>query len=283
MIINKQWLGRVYRDEANNDGGGDGGGGGDDNNQDNSQDNNQNNEQNNDNNSGDENKLEWLQSKYVVEGKTQEESITEQAKAYNELSTKFGSFTGAPENYEVAFSDELKEAGIELKDGDPMIEAATEFAKNAGMNQEGFTDMLNLVGMQKLAEAKAMQEDNDQFAADQMKALGTNAESRIQNINDWANKHLDAEDIQGIQAMTTTAESVKAVERIIAMTRGASVDVDESQSNSGASAEDVKEMQFAKDEHGNRKINTDPEYRKRYQKLRNEVYGTEDHKVMVNG
>ena len=116
-----------------------------------------------------------------------------------------------------------------------------------------------------------------------MKILGSNAEARITNINEWANKHLDAEDIQGIQAMTTTAESVKAVERIIAMTRGASVDVDNAQSNSGASGEDVSKMQFEKDDHGNRRINTDPEFRARYKKLRNEVYGTEDHKQVIGG
>jgi hypothetical protein len=276
MIINKQWT-RIFKEEAGNDG--EAGGG----EQPAEQVSDQPNEQVNDSPSAAVEQPEWLQSKYITDGKSQEESIAEQAKAYNELSGKFGSFTGAPESYDLAFSDELKEAGLELNADDPMIEAATEFAKSAGMNQEGFDQMLNLYGMQKLADSKAQQEDNDAFAADQMKILGANAESRIQNINEWANKHLDAEDIQGIQAMTTTAESVKAVERIIAMTRGASVDVDNSQSNSGASAEDVSKMQFEKDGHGNRRINTDPEFRARYQKLRNEVYGTEDHKQVVGG
>lgn len=274
MIINKQWLGRVFREEAGTDGG-EGGGG--------EQPAEQAPEQVNESPTEVAEQPEWLQGKYVTDGKSQEESIAEQAKAYNELSGKFGSFTGAPESYELSFSDELKEAGLEFKEGDPMIEAATKFAQEAGMNQEGFDQMLNLYGMQTLASAAAQQEDNDAFAADQMKALGSNAQSRIQNINDWANKHLDAEDIEGIQAMTTTAESVKAVERIIAMTRGASVDIDDSKSNSGASSEDVSKMQFEKDEHGNRRINTDPEFKKRYIKLRNEVHGTEDHKIVVGG
>lgn len=270
MFINKYLLGRRFREESNGDGG-EGGG-------------------------SDESKTEtsetkateesstapdWLQGKYVTEGKSQEESITEQAKAYNELSSKFGAFTGAPENYEVAFSDELKEAGIELNNEDPLVKAATEFAKKSGMNQDGFNEMLNLVGMQKLADAKAMQEVDDQFATDQMKALGPDAESRITNITEWANKHLDAEDIKGLEAMTSTAESVKAIERLISMTRGASVDIDNSQSNSGASAEEVKTMQFEKDSHGNRRINSDPAFKAKYLKLRDEVHGSEEHKQMV--
>jgi hypothetical protein len=40
-------------------------------------------------------------------------------------------------------------------------------------------------------------------------------------------------------------------------------------------------MQFEKDEHGNRRIATDPEFKARYIKLRNEVYGTEDHKQII--
>lgn len=270
MIINKQWLGRSYREEATDEGGADGGAA-----------------ENTETVETPEvvdntvEQPEWLQGKYIAEGKSQEESIAEQAKAYNELSSKFGSFTGSPDEYSVTFSEELQEAGLELNAEDPMIEAATEFAKEAGMNQEGFDKMMNLYGMQKLADAKAQQEDKEAFVAEQMKALGANGQARIQNINDWANKHLDAADIEGLQAMTSTAESVKAVERIIAMTRGASVDVDNSVNNSGASAEDVRAMQFEKDSHGNRRINTDPDFKARYQKLLREVYGTEDHKQMV--
>lgn len=267
MLINKDWLGRVFREETTE---GDPGGGGE-----------STAETTTETTTETAEAPDWLQGKYVTEGRSQEESIAEQAKAYPELAAKFGAFTGSPENYDIAFSDELKEAGIELKSDDPLVEAATEFAKKSGMNQEGFNEMLNLVGMQKLADAKAMQEDDDQFAADQMKALGTNAESRIQNITEWANKNLDAEDIKGLESMTSTAESVKAIERIISMTRGSSVDIDESKSNSGASAAEVKSMQFEKDEHGNRRINSDPAFKAKYEKLRDEVFGTEDHKQMV--
>ena len=158
MLINKNWLGRVFREEANNDGGEGGGGGGEENN----------NENNND--GGEENQApEWLQGKYVTEGKTQEESIAEQAKAYPELAAKFGAFTGAPEEYaDIVLSDELKELGVEISNDDPMLVAAKEFAKESNMSQEGLSGLVNLYAMQQVAEQKA----NDEYKADQMKQLG---------------------------------------------------------------------------------------------------------------
>lgn len=279
MLINNNWLGRVFREEAGDDGTADGGGGGE-NNADNNEgdndgdqggDNNQ--EQNND-------RPEWLLDKYATEGKSIDEATAEQAKAYNELSGKFGAFTGAPEEYtDVVLSDELKELGVEISNDDPMLQAAKEFAKESNMSQEGLNGMINLYAMQQVADQKAEAE----YKAEQLKALGANANSRIENIQQWANKNLDPETVQGLEQMATSAESVKAIERLISMTRGAAVDPNDANNNSGASAEDVSKMQFEKDQHGNRRINTDPEFKARYLKLRNEVYGTEDHKMIVGG
>lgn len=220
---------------------------------------------------------EWLLGKYHTEGKSVEEATTEQAKAYNELSGKFGAFTGAPEEYAIALSEELTEAGVTMDKDDPMVEAAMKFAKESNMSQEGLSGMLNLYGMQLAAEQQA---DID-YKAEQMAALGPSGESRIENIRQWGNKNLDAETVAGLEKMATSVESVKAIERLISLTRGAAVDVDNTTPAAGAGAEDVAAMQFEKDEHGNRRINTDPAFKARYQKLRNEVYGTDEHRVMV--
>ena len=220
---------------------------------------------------------EWLLNKYAVEGKSIEEATSEQAKAYNELSGKFGAFTGAPESYEVSLSDELKEAGIEIGADDPMVEAAMAFAKESNMDQAGFEGMVNLYAMQQLAENNA----NADYKAEQMKALGTNAESRINNITQWANKNLDAETVQGLEGMATSAESVKAIERLISLSRNGAVNVDNAAPATSVTAEDVSKMQFEKDSNGNRRINTDPEFAARFKKLQQQVYGTEEFKQMV--
>lgn len=274
MLINRNWLGRVFREEAADDGAADGGAGGD-------QEQSSNGDQQTPPVEGQQQeheRPEWLLDKYATDGKTVDEATAEQAKAYKELSGKFGAFTGAPEEYaEVALSDELKEMGIEISADDPMLEAAKEFAKESNMSQEGFNGMVNLYAMQQVAEQKAQAEYKEQ----QLKALGPNANSRIENIQQWANKNLDPETIQGLEQIATSAESVKAIERLISMTRSAPMDADGSNNNAGATAEDVRSMQFEKDEHGNRRIATDPEFKARYIKLRNEVYGTEDHKQII--
>lgn len=220
---------------------------------------------------------EWLLGKYYTEGKSIEDATAEQAKAYNELSGKFGSFTGSPEAYEVALSEELTEMGIEIAPDDPMMVAAMEYAKESNMSQDGFAGLVNLYAMQQVADAKA----DSEYQAEQMKALGANAGSRIQNIEQWGGKNLDAETFEALKGMATSVESVKAIEQMISMTRNASVDVDNAAPAPGATTEDVSAMQFEKDEHGNRRINSDPEFKKRYQKLRNEVYGTSEHRQMV--
>ena len=274
MLINRNWLGRVFREEAADDGAADGGAGGD-------QEQSSNGDQQTPPVEGQQQeheRPEWLLDKYATDGKTVDEATAEQAKAYKELSGKFGAFTGAPEEYaEVALSYELKEMGIEISADDPMLEAAKEFAKESNMSQEGFNGMVNLYAMQQVAEQKAQAEYKEQ----QLKALGPNANSRIENIQQWANKNLDPETIQGLEQIATSAESVKAIERLISMTRSAPMDADGSNNNAGATAEDVRSMQFEKDEHGNRRIATDPEFKARYIKLRNEVYGTEDHKQII--
>ena len=221
--------------------------------------------------------LDWLQSKYVTDGRTQEESITEQAKAYTELSGKFGAFTGAPENYEVSLSDELKEMGIEIADDDPMMVAAKEFAKDSNMSQDGLNGLVNLYAMQQVANQTADKE----YQADQMKELGTNAESRIQNIQQWAGKNLDTETLAGLEGFATNAGAVKAIEQIIKMTGSTSVDADETTANNGANAEEVQKMQFELDSNGNRRLQTDPEFKAKFNKMKNEVYGTNEHRVMI--
>lgn len=220
---------------------------------------------------------EWLQSKYLAEGKTVEESISEQAKAYTELSSKFGAFTGAPDSYDIVLSDELKDMGIELSNDDPMLVAAQEFAKESNMSQDGLNGLVNLYAMQQVAEQKAETE----YKAEQMKELGTNADSRIENIQQWAGANLDAETVAGLEGFATNAGAVKALEQIIKLTGHTSVDSDESTANNGANAEEVQKMQFELDSNGNRRLQTDHEFRAKFNKLKNEVYGTQEHRVMV--
>jgi len=198
-------------------------------------------------------------------------------KSYSELESRFGSFTGAPEEYAVGLSEELKEAGVEIDADDPMVEEAIKFAKEAGMNQDGFSGMVNLYATMELAKSKA---EAEAMTAD-IASLGDNADRRLNNLSQWASKNLPEDLMDGFKDAAVSADSVKALEQLVSMTRSAPVQVSEAQSSPGVSREEVQKMQFEKDEHGNRRIATDPAFAAEFRKKHAALYGEEDHRVVV--
>ena len=213
---------------------------------------------------------EWFKSaKY--------KSVDEQAKAYNELESKFGSFTGAPEEFTVNISEELKEKGVEIEADDPILEEGIKLAKEMGMNQEGFDKFTDLIGMMRVADNEAMQSG----VADEMKALGNNAETRVNNLDLWGKANLPTDLYEGFVDMAQTTSAVKAMEQLVSMTRNAPVAPDATTATPGVSSEELKTMQFEKDEHGNRKLQTDPEFKARFDKLAQEVWGSNPHRIIV--
>lgn len=198
-------------------------------------------------------------------------------KSYSELEKKFGSFTGAPDEYVAALSDEIKEQGVELIDDDPMIEQAKAFAKEAGMNQEGFGKMINLYAMAKLAESKATEES---LTAD-IASLGDNADRRLNNLTQWANKNLPADLIEGFKDLAVSADAVQALEQIVSLTRNAAVQVNEATASPSVTEEELKAVQFAVDEHGNRLINIDKDHKAKFKRMQEALHGTEPHRQTI--
>lgn len=225
-------------------------------------------------------RIEHVLDKYRADGRTEQEAESLQAKSYSELEGKFGSFTGAPEEYELGFSPEITEAGVEFDKDDPLVAQAVEFAKNSNMSQEGFSTMLNLYAESQLANAKAL----DDHKAEEFKGLGQDGEKRVNGISDWANANMDAEGVAGLLEATQTAGAVKAVEAIIAKTRSASVAAAEAVPAASVTESDVQAMQFEVDKHsGQRRTTVDPAFKKEYERKRDLLYGTGEHKVIVNG
>lgn len=200
-------------------------------------------------------------------------------KSYSELEGRFGAFTGAPEEYAVGISDELKEQGVSIDTDDPMVEQAIEFAKNSNMSQEGFNNMLELYAMNQLAMAKAEQEAMEADIA----SLGDNADRRLNNLNQWAAKNLSEDLVEGFKDMAVSSQAVKAMEQIVSMTRSAPIQANDATPTAAVTQEEVKQMQFAKDEFGNRRISVDPAYRKEYERKRDMLYGTEEHREIIGG
>jgi hypothetical protein len=220
----------------------------------------------------------WQWSENVAgEGETPEwlkadkyKTVEAQAKAYGELEGRFGAFTGAPEEYELHISDELKEAGFNVDPEDPVVQEFSKWAKESNLSQDGYNGLIEMKGMLDAAEAKA----HEDKMAEEIKSLGAQGQERIGNINAWANANLPADMIDGFNSMVTNAASVAAIETLISKTRNAPISPEGLAPQPSVSTEQLKEMQFAKDERGNRKM-ADPEYRANFNKLAAEVWGAE--------
>jgi len=214
--------------------------------------------------------FEFVLDKYKADGRTDTEAAMEQAKAYKELQSKFGAFTGAPEEYEVAVSEAMSEH-INLEDfkDDPILEEAKTMAKEMGLNNEGFNAFAELYFKGQVADTQAMDAHRDE----EMKALGNNAQRRLDNITDWAKHHLDADTGDKLTGALTSAAAVEAVEAVISRTRNAP-QVNDAPPAEAISHEKIKAMQMEKDEFGNSKMN-DPEHRAKVQRLYSQRFGDE--------
>lgn len=221
-------------------------------------------------------KFDYVMDKYRAEGRTEQEALEMQAKSYPDLNSKFGAFTGAPGEYDIAVSDEMKELGVEFNGEDPMIVEAMKFAKESGMNQEGFNGLLDLYASVNLAGA----EDAKAQHAKELESLGDNATSRLKNLSDWGSANLDQDMFSKLEGLATTADNVEVIEHMIGKMLGAPVNAT-TQVATGVTAEEVKAMQFALDDHGNRLINTDREARAKYHKARDLLHGTQDHNIVM--
>jgi len=218
----------------------------------------------------------FVLDKYRADGRSDTDAAFEQAKAYGELQKKFGSFTGAPEDYELGLSEEIGEKfnTEELAD-DPIYNDFQEIAKEMGINNDGFNKLAELYIKGQLADIEAA----DQVREQEMKALGNNADRRLGNIQDWAKANLDADGQEGLAAALTTAGAVQAVEKLIAKTRNAP-QVQETPAAPAVDHGKLREMMTARDEYGNPKMN-DPAYKAKVNKLYDQLFGAEQHSVTI--
>ena len=204
-------------------------------------------------------------------------TVSDQAKAYKDLEGSFGAFTGAPEKYEFNLSEGVKEKGIEIAADDPMVEAAMEYAKSKNMNQEGLDGMVDLYVQVKLAEQTLQKEFEDK----EWKELGDNAKGRTDNLASWASANLSTDLQDGFNSMARTADNVRAMEALVAKSRPGALNPDIITPSGMPTREEVTKMQFEKDDNGQRRTQTDPEFKKRYIAMRDQVYGMGEHNQTI--
>lgn len=197
-------------------------------------------------------------------------TVTEQAKGYNELVKKLGSFTGAPEEYKANLPDDVKEHW-DLKTDDPLFETAVEWAKSNNMNQEGFDKLVEMFVTNEIAKHNLMEE---QAEKEKKQILGDNPDARIDQIRTYMDKNFAADQLEGVEELLKSPNGVMTMEALIAKTRPGNMSPENYQPAQGMTESKLKEMQFAKDEYGNLKT-ADPVYRREFEREMRAFYGDE--------
>lgn len=206
-------------------------------------------------------------------------SVAEQAKAYPELEKRFGSFTGAPESYEVPEASVFAE-NIDLPEGvdfnldkdDPLLQSFSAAAKDMGINQDGFNKLVGLYIQQQVNDYAATMTT----AADQKKMLGDNADERLNNIARWGAANMDEDMFGKLTESLTTAAAVEAVEYLIGKTRNSSLpNPADVTPRPAVTKADYDEAMAAKGENGELLFFTDPVYRAKVEKMGKQVFGTQ--------
>ena len=206
-------------------------------------------------------------------------TVEDQAKAYPELQKKLGEVSGmigAPEgDYEMTMPEGIEG---EFVDGDPLMSNFVEVAKEMNLSQESFDKILHAY---LNGEAGLMQTSIDS----EMKALGENADRRLQDLSDFGLANLDQETYDGFRALASTATGVKVLESMMALTKDHKIPDGNNlhHNNSGETPQSLKEMRAKKDDHGNLLMSMDPAYRKKVDKAYNDYYGSAPKTTTVGG
>jgi len=190
-----------------------------------------------------------------------EKSHDELQKSYSQKTAEYkermGAFTGAPEAYEAG-------EGIEVSEDNPLFGKLQELGKEINLDNEGYNKLVQMYN-DTMAEQEAQYEET---MKQELEKLGGSAQERIQNINDWSKANLSEDEQAVINRIATDAESVQFIESMIARTKPQGMaQSHQVKANPTYSKEEIRQMQMAKDENGNRKMSTDHEYYKKVMSL----------------
>jgi len=222
-------------------------------------------------------RFDFVKDKYRKEGRSEQDAAYEQAKAYLEAEKRLGGFTGAPDAYELVVSEDMQAAGVDIDADDITIKSMMEFAKKTNMSQESFNEFINEIAKNEIAKEEAAKV----AAQEAIKSLGTDGQKRIDNINAVLKSKLDDASYQGLIGSINSIDAIKGIEALIGLTRNAPVNPSSVSAAPSITAAEVKAMQFALDEFGQRKIQSDPAFKAEFERKAALLYGTEPYKQII--
>ena len=180
------------------------------------------------------------------------ESVSALEAGYNELQSSYskknaeykeqlGAFSGAPEGE------------YELSEGIDVYDSVQAYAKENQFSNEALNGLAEVY-------SQAENEANQAYIAQQKEILGKDADTRTKNVVDWARANLGEGSIEALNSMVTSAAGVEMFEQIAKMASGtASAQV--ATPKTTVDKDTLTAMRFEKDQYGNRKMSSDPQYR----------------------
>ena len=177
---------------------------------------------------------EWL-----PEGFDTPESLLED---YNSMKEKMGDFTGAPEEYSTD-SIELPEGFEFYEDGDYTVSEFKNFAKEMGVNQEGFNKIMGYYAKTRLNDAIIDQQNREKS----LLSLYGNEEKSKQQLSNIGSKVKGIIGDDGHQMFVKAAAGdvtavVKLVESLLNKSNNAPTIPTKADTNTGLTEADVEDM-----------------------------------------
>ena len=185
-------------------------------------------------------------------------SVADQAKAYTELSKKFGGFTGSPKD------GYAMPEGVD--DDDELMDALKGFAEKTNMNQSSFNEAWELL----IAQSEAVEEVSVEM---EMQRLGDNATDRVKTVEQFMKNNLDNETYEKVRYAVNSAESIELVEALIGATAPTKLPIDGHIEPGGLTWEDIEAEMFKKHENGQLLRSIDSSHEAKIQRMMKEFGG----------
>lgn len=161
---------------------------------------------------------DWLPSQF--------KKVSDVGKSYVELQKKLGSFTGAPEKYDLS--------QLELDESQLLVKEMVSVAKELNMSQEGLNKFIG-----RIASATATQDE--MYLDEQVKSLGKDGERMLVEYKNWTRDYLKPEVREVVSEWIKTADDLKAFNHLMAHTHMSAVPTTQSMAYANR-FEGVKEL-----------------------------------------
>lgn len=134
----------------------------------------------------------WLPTKY--------KSAADLGKGYDELQTKLGAFTGAPDEYSLG--------NLEIDESQLVVQEIKAVAKELHMSQDGLQKFLGRIHAATETESEANLND-------QVKKLGKDGERMLKEYNTWTKDYFKPEEVEVVKNWIKSSDDLVTFNRMM--------------------------------------------------------------------